>query len=165
MPKKTPFELPDSECKRLTRPEMASLSMVMALASNLHFSKDDLKERLESIPGGTQRMNMLLGSVDSLFLDLIGTVCDRQRRQLRNQARDMKIQIVPTWKISNNKILIHKDEMKELVNCARYKCRQCADTGEEARKCRLYKWLEINVPLDDYGDDLICPYARVDWEE
>ena len=165
MPKGNPFELPDEDCERLTRSEMACLRSIMVLASDLHHAKDDLKNRLECVPGGVGRLNMILGSVDSLFKDLIGTVSDRQRRQIINQSKDMRLQIVPAMSSAGNKVMIYIDEVKELTDCAREKCKSCADTGEEARKCRLYKWLETNIPLDDYGDGFLCPYARRDWGE
>lgn len=165
MPKDKPFELPDDQCERLTRQEMACCRSIMTLASDLHFAKDDLKGRLETVPHGKERLNMILGGLDSLFRDILGTISDRQRRQLRNQAKDMTYQLVPKLTHSSNKVMIYVDEVKELVDCAREKCTGCVDTGEEARNCRLYKWLEANVPLDNYGDDLICPYARIDWED
>lgn len=165
MPKDKPFELPESQCERLTRQEFACIRSIMVLASDLTLARDDLKKRLECVPSGQERLNMVLGGINSLFKDLIGTVTDRQRRQLRNQAKDMTLQIVPKLSRKDNRVMIYIDDVKELVNCAREKCTGCVDTDEEARHCRLYQWLEGNVPLDDYGDDLICPYASIDWRE
>lgn len=165
MPYNEPFEIPDSECERLTRPEMACCRSIMTLASDLHYAKDDLKKRLKTVPDGEQRMDAVCGEIDSLFRDILGTVSDRQRKQLRNQAKDLVMKAVPKLSAADNKVMIYIDEVKELVDCAREKCRICAKDGTECRSCRLYKWLETNIPLDDYGDDLICPYARRDWEE
>lgn len=165
MPKKAPFELPDDECERLTRQEMACCRIIMVLASDLHYAQDDLAQRLMSVPYGKERLRMLIGGVDSLFKDILGTISDRQRRQLRNQAKDMTMKAVPKLTHTQNKVMIYLDEVKELVNCAKEKCVGCVESDEDARKCRVYKWLEANVPLDDYGDGLICPYARIDWGE
>lgn len=164
MPRKAPYKIPDEECERLRRPEMAACRTIMTLASDLHYAQDDLADRLDCIPYGKARLNMIVGGIDSLFTDLVGTISDKQRLQLLRQAQDLVMKAVPKMDMNNNKVMVYLDDIKELVECARAQCRQCADTGEEARKCRLYKWLEANIPLDDYGDDLICPYAREEWE-
>lgn len=163
MPKKAPFELPDKDCERLTRTEMHSVIVIMVLASDLHFAKEDLKKRLQSVPSGMERMNMVLGQIDSLFRDIIGTVSNKQRKQIRNQARDTVMKQVPKLSASGQNVMVHVDEIKELVECAREKCRMCVMDNEECRECRLYQWLEGNIPLDDYGDGLICPYAEEEW--
>lgn len=160
-----PFELPNDQCVRMTRSEMSCCRMIMSLANNLQIAQEDLKKRLEIIPNGAARMKKLLEDLDTLFLDLRGTISDRQRKQLRNSAKDMVFQLVPKITSNGNRVMISIDEMKELTECAMEKCKSCADSGEEAKKCRLYQWLETNIPLDDYGDDLICPYAREEWGE
>ena len=114
MSKKKPFELPDEQCERLTRPEMAACRTIMTLVSDLEYAKEDLaKAKADS---GNDRS-----------------------------------------------VMIYIDDVKELVDCARERCKLCTMDGSECRQCRLYQWLETNIPLDDYGDDLICPYARRDW--
>lgn len=163
MSKKKPFELPDEQCERLTRPEMAACRTIMTLVSDLEYAKDDLRKRLECIPSGKERLNMLCGGIDSLFRDLLGTVSNRQRKQLRNQANDLVMKAVPKLSGNDRSVMIYIEDVKELVDCAREKCKLCTMDGSECRKCRLYQWLETNIPLDDYGDDLICPYARRDW--
>lgn len=165
MPRKARYELPDEDCERLTRVEMAACRNIMALASDLHFAKDDLKNRLACVPSGQARMNMLCGGIDSLFRDILGTVSDKQRKQLKNMARDLVMKAVPKLSSNGQQVMIYIDDVKELVDCARERCKLCVMDGNECRKCTLYKWLESNIPLDDYGDNLVCPYAGQHWED
>ena len=163
MPKGKPYELPDDQCERLRRNEMIALRLLMSLVSEMEYVKEDLSERLECVPNGKARLNMMCGNAVSLFRDILGTVTDRQRRQLRNSAKDFKIKLVPALTPMGNNVMITLDEVMELTDCAREKCKMCAETGETCRKCRLYQWLEANIPLDDYGDGIMCPYANIDW--
>ena len=165
MPRKAKFELPDDQCERLTRGEMAACRNIMALTSDLYFARDDLKERLKCVPSGRERLNMICGGIDSLFRDILGTVTDRQRNQLRNQAKDLVMKAVPKLSANGRQVMIYVEDVRELVDCARERCKLCVMDGEECRKCRLYKWLEANIPLDDYGDNLVCPYAGQRWED
>ena len=158
-----PFELPDDECERLTRSEMKDVRMIFALSSELMYAREDLKKRMEQVPDGYERLVRVSDDILHLFQDILGTVCDRQRKQLQNAAKDMHFTLIPKFDLSGNKLMISLAEMRELTNCAREKCLNCVEDGQQAKKCRLYKWLETNVPLDDYGDDLLCPYATIDW--
>lgn len=159
-----PFELPDNECIRMNRHEVAACRMVMALMSNLMYAREDLKARMETVPGGPARMDKVVTEVQELFQDIIGTVSDRQRKQLRNIAQDCEIQLIPKLTHSQNRVLIPANEVREIVDMAREKCRMCTDSDAQARKCRLYQWLEVNIPLEDYGSGLMCPYSNIDWE-
>lgn len=158
------FELPESECKRVTRTEMAALRMVLILASEINYAADDLCERLKIVPNGTDRMNALKEEVNSLFKDLLGTVTDKQRRTLRNSANDYEMRLVPKMTPDTTCLAMTKSDITELVNCAREKCKFCSFNEEEAKtKCALYILLENYIPLDDYGTDITCPYAYKDW--
>ena len=158
------FELPDRDCIRMTRDEMASTRMVLVLASELHFAKDDLKKRLEVIPDGPERMETVVDECDSLFRDILGTVSDKQRKTLRNSANDYEIRLAPKMTPENFSMAVAKDDMTVLVNCAREKCKYCSLAGQEVAKCALYKLLETYIPLNDYGsDEIICPYAYQEW--
>lgn len=163
MPKGNPYKLPEKDRERLKRSEMACCKYIMLLTSDLHYAKDDIGERLSCVPLGKERMNMIVGGIDSLLTDLMGTVPHGQRRQLLNQSNDFVMKAVPKMSVGDGKVMVYLDDIKELVECARERCKICANTDEEARKCRLYKWLETNIPLDDYGDGLLCPYATEDW--
>lgn len=165
MPKKEPFELPDDQCERVTKPEMVLINRILALSSDVNYAKDDLKKRLQCVPYGVERMNMIVGNINSLFLDIMGTVNDKQRRQIKNTANDYYMELRPRMASNGNRVWVSVDEIKELVNLAKEKCRSCAEDDNGARKCRLYQWLEANIPLEDYGDGLICPYATIDWKE
>ena len=60
---------------------------------------------------------------------------------------------------------ITKEQAKDLMDCARWQCHDCVNSGEEARGCRLYKLLESTTPADDYGDGMVCPYALAEWKD
>lgn len=160
---KQAFELPEDQCERLTRNEMASLRLVLVLASEVTYAKEDLSRRLGIVPNGKSRMNMVLGGINSLFKDLLGTVSDKQRKALRNSALDYEIRLVPKMTPESSSIAVQKQDMTEMIDCAREKCKFCTLDGEECRKCKLYKLLETIVPLDDYNSDIACPYAFEDW--
>jgi len=161
---KQPFELPDDQCERLTRDEMSAVRMLLILSSEINYAKEDLQKRLAMIPNGKARMNMLAGNCTSLFKDVLGTISDKQRRTLRNSALDYDLKIVPKVNAGQTSIAVQKDDMTELVNCAREKCKYCTLSGLESRSCQLYKLLEAYIPLNDYGAEIICPYAYQEWE-
>ena len=163
--KREPFVLPDEECQRMTQPEMTSLRWLMNIASELERSREDLKKRLEMVPHGMQRMNMLSGGMDSLFADVLGTVSRKQCRNLIHTANDYRVRLVPTVSGDVPSVAVRKDDFKTLVDAAREKCKHCAEDGKSARKCELYQLLEVYVPLSDYGNDLMCPYVFREWED
>lgn len=165
MPKGKPFELRDDDCERLNRSQMILVQRILAFVSDLAYAKDDLAGRMKSVPHGQERLNMVVGGAESLFRDLLGTISDKQRRQIRNAARDYVMVLQPKLTPGNTRISLANEDFKELVEMARYKCRNCAEDGEGARKCPLYQWLEANVPLEDYGDGLVCPYYTIGWED
>ena len=162
--KKKAFELPDDQCERLKRSEMMAMQLLLADLSNLRYAKDDLAARLESIPSGKARMNMLVGSFDSLVKDLIGTISDKQRHHLQGICRDMELRLVPKFSAGKTSVVLTKDEGKELVNAAQRKCVDCVKDAEEARSCKLCQLLEAVVPLDKY-DGFLCPYNLATWAD
>lgn len=153
------FVLPEAECRRLTRNEMISIRMNLALVSEMTYAKDDLKRILAVVPDGQERMDGMLQTAQELFEDVVGTVGDKQRRSLRNTAKDYNIQLKPKACGKGDSIMISISEVENLVDMAQEKCAICAEDGVGCRKCPLYQWLEVNAPLNDYGDGLMCPYA------
>lgn len=159
------FELPNEQCERLTRPEMNAVRMMLILASSMAYAKEDLCKRVKSVPDGTERMDKLLDDCSALFEDILGTVSDKQRKQLRNSAKDYEIRLVPKSTPWRTTIAVQKDDVIAITDCARERCKYCTLDGKDAQECHLYKLLEAYIPLDDYGDDIICPYAYAEWRD
>ena len=165
MPKEKPFELPNEQCERLTRNEMAAIRMVLILASEMSYAKDDLAKRLDIVPDGKSRMDNVLEETLSLFKDLLGTVSDKQRKTLKNSAMDYEIRLVPKMSPESSSIAVSKTDLTNLIDCAKERCKYCTLDGNDARRCELYKILETIIPLDDYSMDIACPYAFTEWSK
>ena len=77
---KEPYMLPDDQCERLVRSEMNAVRMMLAALSVAAYAQEDLKNRLECVPAGNQRMRMAVGSLRSVINDLIGTISRAQAK-------------------------------------------------------------------------------------
>lgn len=157
--------LDEKDCERMTRDEYLA---VQAMYVCLHFvatAEEDLRRRLECLPYGRQRMRLAVGCVKALVEDMIGTMTLNQAKMLRNTLDDMEVRIVPKATPKKTNVLTPKDTFMELVDCAKERCRECTMNDSQCRDCELYKILEATVPLDDYGNGLLCPYNRLDWAE
>ena len=110
-------------------------------------------------------MENALAAIDGILRDICGTINMRQAKQLLNSARELEVRLVPRLSPAPAVLPLTKDEYTELIDCAREKCKFCTEDGEGCRKCRLYQMLLDKVPLDDYGDGLVCPYAFTEWSE
>lgn len=162
---KAPFELPDDQCERLTRTEMHSVQWLLNAVSTLRYAETDLKNRLDCVPSGNQRLHMAIGQMGSLLRDVLGTVSDKQRRQIRNAAQDMEVRLVPKLTTQKATLVLEEETAKELVNAAQAKCRwDCVPDLDGNRDCELCKILEAVVPLENYSS-VSCPYWRAEWEE
>lgn len=161
---KTPLEWPEKDRERLTRTEIQSMQWLLNALSSIGYARDDFQKRLECIPAGKQRMNMLFGLARSLFRDLQGTVPEKQLRQIRNAADDLEVRMVPKLTPAKTTVTLDKDIAMELVDAAQVKCTDCLKENEEARDCKLCKLLEVVVPLNRY-DTFYCPYSGVSWED
>lgn len=158
------FELPDDQCERLTRTETQAVTMLLTSMSNLRYAREDLKKRLECVPSGKARMNMVIGQFESLIRDVCGTVTDKQRKHLQNICKDMEVRLMPKMMNRKVSVVLTVDEAKELIDAAQAKCTYCFKDYEESRECKLCKLLECAVPLEDYSS-LSCPYSGAKWEE
>lgn len=162
---KAPFELPDDQCERLTRTEMHSVQWLLNAVSTLRYAETDLKNRLDCVPSGNQRLHMAIGQMGSLLRDVLGTVSDKQRRQIRNAAQDMEVRLVPKLTTQKATLVLEEETAKELVNAAQAKCRwDCVPDLDGNRDCELCKILEAVVPLENYSS-VSCPYWRAEWED
>ena len=160
-----PYQLPEEDCERLKRSEMQAVRMCLAVVSVAAYAKDDLKDRLDCVPDGNRRMRLAVGLLKAVVDDLIGTVSKQQARQLYGTMKDYNMCLLPKLTPGSTNIIMTKDQGKDLLDCARWKCSDCVEDGEGCRECRLYKLLEATTPLDDYGSGLICPYSLAVWEE
>ena len=108
---------------------------------------------------------MAIGQVGSLLQDVLGTVSDKQRRQLRNTANDMEVRLVPKMTSQTVSVVLDEKTAKELVEAAQAKCHwECVPDLDESRNCELCRILETVVPLESY-ESVSCPYWRAEWEE
>ena len=160
-----PYMLPDEDCERLNRVEMQAVRMMLAALSTAAYAKDDLKERLECVPDGNKRFRLALGGLRAVCDDVIGTVSRSQCKQIYGTMNDFEMRLLPKMTPGTTNIIMTKDQGKDLLECARWKCHDCVEDGEACRQCKLYKLLEATTPMDSYGDGLICPYALAKWEE
>ena len=153
----------EDQCERLKRSEFEAVRCLLGAISYAAHAKDDLQDRLECIPSGKQRINMLVGSIRSIADALLDTVPIGQRRQLRNTMMDMEMRMVPKLTRMSTNVIFELDTAKSLIDIAMEKCKGCVEDGRSCRECALYKVLESTTPLDNY-DSLNCPYARSEWD-
>ena len=133
--------------------------------STLRYAEKDLKKRLDCVPSGNQRLRLAIGQLGSLLQDVLGTVSDRQRRQIRNTAHDMEVRLVPKLTSQKVNVVLDGEIARELVDAALAKCHwECVPDLDGNRSCELCKILEAVVPLENY-DSVSCPYWRAEWED
>lgn len=157
--------LPEDQCERMGRAEFNAVRAMLIVVSFCVEAKRDLQHRLELIPHGKRRMNMALGAIQAIMNDIIGTMTRAQAQQIRNTMSDMEVKITPKMMPIAQTVLMDLQTAKDLTDCAREKCRICAEDGDSCRKCKLYQVMEATTPLEDYGNGLLCPYNLADWEE
>ena len=151
------------DCERLNRGEFEAMRGLIAATSYVAHARDDLQKRLECIPGGKQRMSMLLGSIKAITDDIVGTMTVNQCKQLRNTMNDMDIRMVPKLTRMSQNVIFEKDLAKGLIDIAQEKCHGCVEDSESCRSCSLYKILEALIPLEDYRTPILCPYSVTEW--
>jgi len=162
---RTPYSLPDQDCERLVRPEMTAVRMLLAALSTAAYAQTDLKNRLECVPDGNKRLRLAVGGLRAVCDDLIGTISTQQARQIYGTMKDFEMRLLPKLTPGSTNIIMTKEQGKELLDCARWKCHACVEDGESCRECRLYKLLEATTPMDNYGNGMVCPYALAEWED
>lgn len=150
---------------RLTRVEMESCKLIISLVNCVVYGKKDLERILTAIPDGTERFDRTMHEMMDILQDICNAIPDKQRKALANSARDMKIRLVPAMLTENIVMQLDKENYKALIDCARERCKFCVLDGNECSQCSLYNVLIAQVPLDDYGDGIVCPYAFEEWKE
>lgn len=157
--------LEDDECIRMNRAEFEGMRCLLGAVSYAAHAWDDLKEHLQIIPKGKQRLAMTLGGLRAIADDLSGTMPRGQCKQMRNTMQDMDMRMVPKMTRMSQNVILDKDVAKGLVDAAMEKCRFCVEDAEGGRKCALYKTLESFLPLDSYENGMLCPYSMSEWKD
>lgn len=160
---KEPYSLPESDREPMTRQEMQTMQWFMLALSTLMGMKERFRDRLDQVPNGRARLNMAAGQLRSLYEDLKGTINFKQWKHLNTTAVDNEARLVPKFTPMKLNIVYSKEDATELVDAAQAKCRECVNSNEESRECRLRKLMEVVIPLEKY-DGMLCPYSRVKWE-
>ena len=164
MSKRERYQLPEEDCERLERSELAALKMMLAELSSGTWVRDELKNRLPCIPYGRQRLLLALGVLRAVCDDMIGTIPVAQAKQIMGTLKDYEIRLIPKLTPNSTNIILTREEAKDLMDMARERCSSCVEDGESCRQCKLYQLLEATTPLNDYGNGLTCPYALAEWE-
>lgn len=162
--KKTWYQLPEEDCERLNRTEMTALRWSLAAVNSCAYAQDDLAKRLECIPDGKVRWRLMLGQLRALCNDLLGTTPRKQCLTIKHVMDDMELRMVPKFTPVPDRVCMGVDDLSYLVRAAKKDiCVGCILTGDECRKCELYRILESVSPMEDWGDSMMCPYNRDDW--
>lgn len=157
--------LQEEECERLNRAEFEAMRCLLGAVSYAANARDDLQKRLECIPGGKNRMNLVMGGLKALADDLIGTIPRGQCKQMRNTMQDMDMRMVPKLTPMSQNVILEKDVAKALIDITREKCIGCVEDENSCRECALYKVMESFLPLDTYEGGMLCPYSLSQWKD
>lgn len=165
MMKQDYYQLPEEDRERMTRAEMTAMHWIYSAVNSVLHGKEDLAQRLECIPNGKRRYNMMMGHLFSIANDLTGTIPEKQRTKIRNIMNDMEIRLVPKMMARDVSVVMTKEDAMQLLDYAKAaKCAFCTEDNESCRKCPLYRIMEAEVPLEKY-DGFLCPYNLAEWEE
>ena len=156
--------IPDEQCERLRRTELLAVRLMLAALSCMASAEEDLHDRLGQVPDGHERIHALVVQFRELCDDIACTINRNQCRHIYNTMKDFEMRLVPKLTPMTTNLIMDKETGKALIDCARWKCHDCAEDATSCRKCTLYKLLEATTPLDDYDDGLICPYVLREWE-
>ena len=158
------YWLEDKDCERLRRSEFNAVRSLLGAQSYVLHAKHDLEERLECIPHGKKRMELMCGALNSIAEDIVGTISRGQCQQLANTMSDFELRMVPKLTPMSQSVIFDKEIAKGIIDIAMEKCQACVEDGISCRECKLYQMLESTIPMDDYGDGLMCPYNGKTWE-
>ena len=147
----------------LTRDEKISMTFLTTTVSALAEAKDDLKDRISKIEGGTELMDRLVEDSGKLLTEVRKTIPERQRLSMANTAKDFEIRLVPKMTPSRTTVVCQKEDFRKLVDAAQVKCRECVEDGENCKRCELYQLLTVVLPLDYYEGTMLCPYNLAEW--
>ena len=148
---------------RLTRKEKTALILLAHAATTLDDLQTELAERLRMVDNGAERLNELSKETDKLLDDLRVTAPENQRKQLENTGSDYEMRLVPKLQPSVTNVIMEKEELRQLVDCARVKCVDCTEDDNACKQCGLYRLLTSILPLEHYNGGLLCPYNMAVW--
>ena len=155
----------NEDAERLTRSERNALLFFMNAVSVLEDMEKDLRNRLESIDNGQERMHNCSEMAAQILHELKLTVPMDQRKNLGNVATDYHMRLVPnSTPISNRNLVVDKENFRELVDSAQEKCRICVETDESCQRCKLFRILSTLLPMEEYHSNNLCPYNMAEWE-
>lgn len=163
--KKTWYFLPEKDRERLNRTELRAARWLVTVMYICFELREELAERLKCIPNGQARFNMMLGHVQAIANDVIGTVPKSQKDQIQHTIDDMDIRLVPKFAPKGNRVVLDLYQLHYIVSHAQKDealCQTCVRTDDECRKCEFYKILSAIAPLTDWGSGTMCPYSG-DW--
>lgn len=163
--KKTFYQLPDEQCERLNKQEMTALRWLIAAENSASHAKKDLEKRLECIPEGKRRFQMMHGQLLAIVNDLIGTTPAKQCKQVQNTMEDMKLSMIPKLTPDTDKVIMNAVDLAYIVFHAQKDealCMTCVRDDTECRSCEFYQILSAIAPRQDWGSSLMCPYNS-DW--
>lgn len=148
----------------VTRREKLSILFLMNTVSAMMDSREELKDRVSRIDGGSEMMNTMCDVSEKLLTEIRRTIPTDQRHNINNVSRDMEMRMVPKATPSKTCVVMQKDEFKALVDAAQAKCHDCVDDNMECRKCELFQLLTVILPMDAYDVGNLCPYNMAGWE-
>lgn len=148
----------------VTRNEKLSILFLMNTVSAMMDSREELKDRVSKIDGGTVAMDQMCQTADWLLTEIRRTIPTDQRSNINNVSRDLEMRMMPKATPGKTMVVMQKDEFKALVDAAQAKCHDCVDDTEECRKCELFRLLTVILPMDAYDVGNLCPYNMAGWE-
>ena len=162
---KPQFSIPSrDDAWPVTRTEKMSVLFLMNTVSAMMDSRDELKDRVSKIDGGPEMMDTMVTVSEKLLTEIRQTIPTDQRHNINNVSKDMEMRMVPKATPSKTTVLVQKEEFRTLVDAAQEKCRECTETNEDSRKCKLCQLLMVILPMDSYDIGFLCPYNARDWE-
>ena len=158
-----PLDPSRPDAVRLTRRGKMDMIVLAYAATLIDELRTTMKDRFDMVDGSMEMMDELSEKIDKVLHDVRLTVPMEQRVHLQNTARDYEMRLTPKLTPGSTNVIMQKEEFRELVECARARCKECAFDNKECEKCELFKLLTVILPLEDYEDSYLCPYVLKEW--
>ena len=159
------YSLPDDQCRRLVRHEMDDIRMLLAGLMTIGYSREGLQQVFDMVPGGHERFNQVLAPLEDFCADVVGVINKKQCLHIHNTMKDFEMRLVPKLTPLSLNVIMTAEEVKQLIECARWQCKDCVEDAESCQKCKLYQLLTGFIPLDDDGERFVCPYGDAEWKD
>lgn len=150
--------------KRLVNSEFLELKRFASFVSELNFLYEELKTHWEMIDNGEERVKKCIDDSLQLFDELLETVPQNQVKSLKNAIEDYRVAFVPKTAPLNQRIVMDKEQIKDLVDLAQEQCKFCIKSSEEAESCPVFQHCVGVVPPTSY-ESITCPYSLAEWME